>query len=165
MEKYLSKRYTLIAETGVSKDQEDLTKKNCQIELTTTRLKNINNLDAQVGITSPPNASKGSFTQNEVSVSQLLLGLGKQGMLELEGRTLYVTCSGGTRGFYQLVFYYSEQYRSKVSTELTIKQGEPVNIGNITNDLNTKSKTLGLPESSYSTTTGSENINYELQIK
>lgn len=165
LEKFLSKRYNLIEETGVSKETSDLTKKNCQIELTTTRKKNIISTDAQLGITKLPNAATGSLSQNEVSVSQLLLGLGKPGMLELEGKTLYVTCSGGHRGFYQLEFYYSEEFRSKVSTELTVKQGEVINIGSISNNLNEKSKTLGLPESSYRVTNGSENINYELMIK
>ncbi len=167
LEKFLSKRYNLIAETGVSKNEtrelENLNKSNCQIEFKTTRKKKANTTGAAIGANS--SASSGTIEQNETSTSQLLLGLGKPGVLDLEGRALHMTCSGGLSGYYQLVFYYSEELRSKVSTEITARQGELINIGGITNDLNTKSKTLGLPESSFGTTSGSENINYELLIK
>lgn len=126
LEKFLRKRYTLVAETGVS---------------------------------------SGSSEQNEVSTSQLLLGMGKPGTLDLFGRSLSVECRGGHRGIYQLVFSYSELWRSKVSTEVSVKQGEVVNVGSITNELDNKSKMLGLPETIYQVSKGSENISYELQIK
>lgn len=163
LEKFLSKRYTLIAETGVSKDLVELSNSNCQIELKTSRKKKVNTTGASIGANN--SAATGTIEQNEVSTSQLLLGPGKPGILDLEGRSLNVTCSGGHRGIYQLVFYYSEQWRSKVSTEVTASPGETINIGNITNELDSKNKSLGLSESSYQKTTGTENINYELQIK
>lgn len=165
LEKFLSKRYTLVAETGVSKEVEDLTKKNCQVELTTTRKKKVSDIKAQIGLINDPKASVSSQSQDEVTVSQLLLGMGIPGVLEVNGKALHITCSGGYKGFFQLVFYYSEQSRAKVSTEMTVKQGEAVSVGNIVNELNEKSKSLGLPESSYSKASGFENINYELQIK
>ena len=158
LEKFLSKRYTLIAERG----PEMTSMSNCHMEFKTTRKKKVNTTGASIGATN--SAATATIEQNESSTSKLLLGLGKPGVLDLEGRSLQMICSGGLRGIYQLVFYYSEEMRSKVSTEVTAKQGEVVNIGGIVNDLNTKSKTLGLPESIYNTTSETENISYELMI-
>ncbi|MBC7712799.1 MAG: hypothetical protein H7177_05645 [Rhizobacter sp.] len=165
MEKFLRKRYTLVAETEGTKDLASgmLNNQNCQLELKTTKKKKVESTNARAGNTN--NISSVSKDFAEVSTSQILLGLGKPGILELEGKSLYVECSGGPRGIYQLLFSYSEQYKAKVSTQVTVRQGEPVQIAQITNDLNNKSKTLGLPESIYQEAAGSENISYELQIK
>lgn len=163
LEKFLRKRYTLVAETGVSLEVEDLSRQNCQIELKTIRKQNVTSSQASIGIKT--GISSGSREQNEVSTSQLLLGMGKPGTLDLLGRSLSVECRGGHRGIYQLVFSYSEQWRSKVSSEVSVKQGEVVNVGSITNELDNKSKMLGLPETIYQVSKGSENISYELQIK
>ena len=55
-------------------------------------------------------------------------------------------------------------YRTKVSSEVNLKRGEVVEVAQITNDLDTKSKTLGLPQSLYQANQGQENISYELKI-
>jgi hypothetical protein len=167
LEKFLRKSYTLVEETRIRRPlvEGSLNNQNCQLELKTTKKKKVENTDAQVGIKNGIAISSGVETASEVSTSEILLGLGKPGFLEMDGHSLYVECSGGGRGIYQLVFSYSELYRSKVSSEVTVKQGESVQIAQITNDLNNKSKMLGLPESIYQEAAGSENINYELQIK
>ncbi len=146
LEKFLSKHYTLIGESHETRtlDVGNLNNQNCQLELKTIKKKNVDITKAKAGAVN--SASTDSEKLSEVSTSQILLGLGKPGSLELEGRSLYVECSGGVRGIYQLIFSYSEAYKGKVSSQLTVRQGEVVNISSITNDLNIKSKTLGLPE-------------------
>ena len=161
LEKFLSKRYTLINEKsrGIS---ENIQAQQCQIELKKTKKLEINTKDFRLG--SSNKASVGSQLTHEVSTSQLLLGSGLSGTLELEGRSLYIECKKMNSGIYNLTFSYSEIYRTKVSSEVSVKRGEVVQIAQITNELDSKSKTLGLPQSLYQTTQGQENISYELKI-
>jgi hypothetical protein len=165
LEKFLSKHYNLIAENNGRKalNSENLNNQNCQLELKTTKRKKQDSTSVSLGKFS--SASKGTNDFSEVSTSQILLGLGKSGSLELEGRSLNVECSGGGRGIYQLVFFFSEENRAKINTQMSVKKGEVVQIASITNDLNNQTKTLGFPQSVYQEVSGSENINYELQIK
>lgn len=149
LEKFLSKRYTLIAEGGKT-TPETFQAQQCQLELKTTKNKQVNTKDFRLGHANK--AKVGSSTTQDVSTSQILLGSGRPGTLELEGRSLYIECRKSTTGIYQLVFSYSEIYRTQVSSEISVKRGEVVQIAQITNDLDTKSKTIGLPQSLYQTT-------------
>jgi hypothetical protein len=163
LEKILRKRYSLIEESGESGKFDDLVSKNCQIELKSSKKKNVNSKDLRIGPDGKLQA--GSIEQNEVSTELLLLGLGKSGSLDIDGKTLYIECRGGHAGNYQLLFSYSEKEKMKISSEVNLKQGEILNIAQITNDLNNKRKTLGLGEFSIEENKGKENITYELLIK
>lgn len=162
LEKFLSKRYTLISEPGMPSATESIQAQQCQLELKTTKTKEVNTRDFRLGRTS--NARVGTRSTQEVSTSQILLGSGRPGSLELEGRSLYIECRKTESGIYQLIFSYSEIYRAKVSSEVNVKKGESVQIAQITNDLASKSKTLGLPQSLYRDIEGQENISYELKV-
>lgn len=162
LEKFLSKRYTLISEQGVSTRSENIQAQQCQLELKTTKTKEINTREFRLGRAN--DAKVGSRTRQEVSISQLLLGSGRPGTLELEGRSLYIECRKSESGTYQLIFSYSEIYRMKVSSEVSVKRGEVIQIAQITNDLASKSKTMGLPQSVYRDVEGQENISYELKV-
>ncbi|MEA9355217.1 hypothetical protein SHI21_03350 [Bacteriovorax sp. PP10] len=141
---------------------ESIQAQQCQLELKTTKTKEINTRDFRLGRAS--SARAGTRSTQEVSTSQILLGSGKPGTLELEGRSLYIECRKTESGIYQLIFSYSEIYRMKVSSEVNVKKGESVQIAQITNDLASKSKTLGLPQSLYRDVEGQENISYELKV-
>lgn len=162
LEKFLSKRYTLISDEGPGGKLENIQKEQCQLELKTTRIKTVNTRDFRAGRSN--NASVGSASAQEVSNSQLLLGSGRPGTLELNGRSLYIECRKTQTGLYQLIFSYNEAWRAKVSSEVTVSRGQAVQIAQITNDLASKSKTLGLPQSLYQTADGQENITYELKV-
>ena len=161
LEKFLSKRYTLISEGGRTAS-ETIQAQQCQLELKTTKTKQVNTRDFRLGRSN--DAKVGSRSTQEVSTSQILLGSGRPGTLELEGRSLYIECRKTMSGIYQLLFSYSEIYLAKVSSEINVKPGEVVQIAQITNDLDTKSKTLGLPQSLYQAAQGQENIRYELKV-
>lgn len=162
LEKFLSKRYTLISEQASAGKPENIQAQQCQLELKTTKNKEVNTRDVRLGRAS--NARVGSRTRQEISTSQLLLGSGRPGTLELEGRSLYIECRKTESGIYQLIFSYSEMYRIKVSSEVNVKRGESIQIAQITNDLASKSKTMGLPQSLYRDVEGQENISYELKV-
>lgn len=163
LEKFLSRRYNLIPETGVSASSNDLQDMQCRLELTTTRLRKEEVKDFRAG--AGLRAAVGTRDVKEVTASELLLGLGKPGTLDLEGRTLQVECVKGASGVYQLTFSFSEQYRSRVSSSVSLKQGETLQVAQVTKDLAGQSKTLGLPQALYEDIQGKENTSYELRIK
>lgn len=110
-------------------------------------------------------AAAGTKDVKEVSSSELLLAFGRPGTLDLEGRSLQVECTKGASGVYQLTFSFSEQYRSRVSSSVSLKQGETLQVAQVTKDLTSQSKALGLPQALYEDIQGKENISYELRIK
>lgn len=159
LEKFLSKRYTLIRD---EKEPEKILE-SCEIELLTKKMKNTDSKNLRLG--SQNSIGVGQSSREEVSTAKILLGIGKPGTLEMEGRSLYMECKKGARETFNLTFSYSEIYRAKVSSEVTVKAGEPVQIAQITNDLKEKSKTLGLPETLYQDVQGKENVSYELSVR
>lgn len=163
LEKFLRKRYTLISEMDGINNAAKVETQHCQIEFTTKRTKNRNSKEIQIGVQN--NTSAGSDSVQELSTASLLLGVGKTGSLELEGRSLFVECNTGAPGIFNLVFSYSELYRAKVSSSVTLRSNEPLEVAQIINDLNEKSKTLGLPQTQYYERTGAEKISYELKVR
>lgn len=163
LEKFLRKRYTLISETEGLSNAAKVETQHCQIEFTTKRTKNTDSKEIQIGVQN--NTSAGSNSVQELSTASLLLGVGKPGSLELEGRSLFVECSTGGTGIFNLVFSYSELYRSKVSSSVTLRTNEPLEVAQVINDLNQKSKNLGLPQTQYYENVGTEKISYELKVR
>ena len=164
LEKFLLKRYTLLTnKAGHISGPGNLNNQNCQIELKTSKKKKVDSTKVLVGNVNAVSTKTNEIT--EVSSSQFLLGFGKPGTLDLEGHSLYIECTGGVRDIFQLTFSYNEEVKAKISTQVTLKRGELLQIAQVTNDLNSKSKTLGIPDSLYNESVGSENISYELEIK
>lgn len=163
LEKFLSKRYSLTEEPEMKAIAERMSNQHCRLELKTTRLKKTNGTQFIIGQNS--NAAASASNASEISTSELLLGLGKPGLLEIGARSLMVECRRGASGIYQLIFSFSEQSRAKVNTEISVKKDETVNIAQIENELDQKNKTLGIPQISYKEDAGKEQISYELKVK
>lgn len=145
----------------MSARSENIQNEQCQIEMKTTRNRVVNTRDFRLGSTNRANA--GTRSMQEVSTSQLLLGIGRPGTLELGRRSLYIECRKTDAG-YQLIFSYSEMYRMRVSSEVFVRKGEVVQVAQVTKDLDTKSRTLGLPQSLYENVEGQDNASYELKV-
>lgn len=160
LEKFLRKRYTLIQD---AKDPAVKMMEHCQIDFITKRKKVVENAGVRLG--SQNSIGVGSDSVEEISNAKILLGIGKAGTLEMEGRSLFIQCDKGARGDFNLVFSFSEQYRAQVSTEVSVKSGETLQVASVTKDLAEKSKTLGLPESLYKDIQGKENTSYELVVR
>ncbi|MBY0415634.1 MAG: hypothetical protein K2Q18_15780 [Bdellovibrionales bacterium] len=160
LEKFLGKRYTLIRD---EKDQEPRIMESCEIELLAKKMKKMDSKNLR--LISQNSIGVGQSAREEVSTSKILLGAGKPGTLEMEGRSLYIECKKGAAGIFNLTFSYSELYRAKVSSEVSVKADEPVQIAQITNELKEKSKTLGLPETLYQDVQEKENVSYELSVR
>ncbi len=160
LEKFLRKRYNLVEEISTT---EAAPEEHCRLEFKVLREKKVETKNLQLGASNSALAAESSV--QEGSTSELLLGLGKPGLLDLEGKSLAVECRKGATGIYQLIFSFSEAYRSRVSSEVSLKQGEILNVAQVTKDLNNKSKVLGLPVTLYNEVEGQEATRYELRIK
>lgn len=160
LEKFLAKRYTIISEASPQLSGSE--QEQCHLEFKTTKKKQVNTNKIKVGKIS--SASSANENTEEVSVAKILLGSGKTGELSLEGRLLNVDCIKGIGDRFQLIFSYGESSGAKVSTQVSVKSGELLQIAQITNDLDNKKKSLGLPESTYQQDLGKENISYELRV-
>lgn len=164
LEKFLRKRYNLVEETSVVVPEvEKIQDAHCRLEFKITRDKKTESKNLQIGTQNSIGAQES--TVQEVSSSELLLGIGKPGWLDMEGKSMMVECRRGGTGLYQLVFSLGEANRSRVSSEVTLKQGEALDVAQVTRDLNEKNKNLGLPEIQYGQMEGQEKTKYELRIK
>jgi hypothetical protein len=166
LEKFLSKRYTLIKEVPLGEKAEtnlSLNDFHCQLELTTTRTKKAIESELAAGNMNRLRAREN--TEKQVEVSQILLSLGKPGTLDLDKKSLLVECRKGSTGVYQLIFSFSEVDRARVSSEISVKQNEVVSIAQIASDLNEKNKTLGIPQTILEEIQSRENIEYQLKVK
>jgi hypothetical protein len=83
----------------------------------------------------------------------------------LDKKSLLVECRRGSTGVYQLIFSFSEADRTRVSSEVSVKQNEVVSVAQVVSDLNEKNRTLGIPQTSMEEVQNRENIEYQLKVK
>lgn len=162
LEKFLAKRYNLVSES--SEANVPALTEHCRLKFKTTRAKALDVTEAQLN-PSQSVLQEGKREKKETSTADILLGLGKPGSLDLEGKSLFVECRKGIKGTYQLSFFFAEKDRARVSSEVSLRAGELLNVANIVKELNEKNKALGFPESAYKEMTGQETTTYELQIE
>jgi hypothetical protein len=157
LEKFLSKEYSLVAETPPKESRE------CHLELKTTTKKKQTAQDFKLGVKS--NLSVGESSANTVTSAEMLLGAGRAGTLNVGAKTLQVEChpSRSLDGF-ELNFYFEEKNRAIVSTSVHVNKNEVLNIANVKNTLDEKNKTLGIPQTAMGSTEGTEDISYELKV-
>lgn len=156
-EKFLAGRYNLKQEKG-----DVVMAEHCTLNLkTTTVLKSDSNL-VKFG---EKNSVKKS-EQNSTSTGQMefVLSQGIQGELEAGPERLKVICRlNGEKGHLQ--FQFANTGRGALASEFMLKRGEWLNIGSVVKDLSDKNKTLGIPQTEVSETTGKSETRYDLQIK
>lgn len=161
LEKFLRLRYTLVVDED--KKAEDLEQQHCLLELkkTSNRISDTTNvrLGTETGI------SAGTLNSKVNETSELLLGLGKPGALAIDKQVMWVECRKGATGVYQLSFSLTESGANRLTTEVSAKKNEVINIGQINRDLNERSRVLGVPQTAVNTAVGTEETLYQLQVK
>lgn len=162
LEKYLRLRYTLVVEES-ERDIQPLQAQHCQLELKKTATRRTTNTNLQIGASNQigSGASNSALTE----VNQLLLGLGKPGVLAIGTQALYVECRKGATGMYQLTFSLQENGSSRITTEVSARANEEINVGQVTRTLNDRNRALGVPQIAVSTEIGTEDITYHLKVK
>ena len=162
LEKFLSKRYTLVSGVSVGETSAPVNEGHCQLEFTSIRTKEAT--DEVVTLKKKKILTKKESHQ-ETSVSEILLVMGKPGLLEVGSKTISMECQRGASGTYQLSFFLSEQDKTKVSSQVSVRAGETVNITEVCNDLNEKNKILGIPEISFTESQSKDKVDYQLKVK
>ena len=167
-EKYLSKRYDLkkdlksgFAETS---SKEVLPNNSCTVEFKTTKKVKKEVKSFKVG--SKNSIKDSEETSTETSSMDLVLGAGLEGEISATPDSLNVIChplEGGDRA--NLVFSFAQKDKAKVKTEVLVGKGEWLNVASVVKDLNDKLKTLGIPQTELTTTSGAENTIYEIRYK
>jgi len=108
---------------------------------------------------------KSEQTSLNSSTIEFVVGQGIAGELEAGTEKLKVLCRliGADKASLQFSFY--DRGKGGTASEYLLKRGEWLNLGSVIKDLNEKNKTLGIPQTEISTTTGKSEIQYDLQIK
>lgn len=156
LEKYLAKNYKLI-----SADQPK-EKGECHLELKTITTKKQAGQDLKLG--EKNNLSVNESVTRSVTSAEMLLGAGFSGTLATGTQTLQVQCRPAGSDLFDLVFYFEEKTRATVSTTVSLKKNEVMNIATVKQILNDKNKTLGIPQTTIANTEGAEETNYELKV-
>lgn len=163
LEKFLRKRYALVSEPealGIKPLAE-----HCRIEFKSIKERKVDTKNLTIGNTNQVNAlqNKGE----EVSISEMLLAVGRPGNIDVDGRNLNLECTRGASGIYQIIFSFKEQTltgKNQLSSQVSLKAQEVLNLASVVKDLNEKNNIVGIPQTSLNEKTGIEKTRYELKI-
>ena len=174
LDKYLTRKYQLKNENTSS----TLIGRECHLEFKTISQKKIISNTANLG--KKTNLAVSNANGITSSTASLLLGAGLPGSLGLATQTLQkigekevlipgsqnlqVTCRPNGLDGFDLTFYFDEKNKTNISTSIFAKANEVINFAGVVNTLNEKSKTLGFPQTTITTTDGNEETSYELKV-
>lgn len=158
-EKFLAGRYNLKR----ARESAPAELEHCTLSLKTT-VKNKNDTDS-VKVGEKNSLKKSEQTSVSTSLMEFVFGQGITGEVEAGAEKLKVLCRliGSDKANLQFSFY--EKGKGGVASEYLLKRGEWLNLGSVLKDLNEKNKTLGIPQTEMTTTTGKTETQYDLQIK
>ena len=113
---------------------------------------------------------KNSFIQKEkksesLLVSDLLLGEGLASTLQIDDQTLWIKCNIQNSGEYLLSLSFSSSF-SSYSTTVSLRRGQPLNLGQVTRNLRNSDRSLSINKGvSVKNRINKRQINYLLKIK
>lgn len=158
-EKYLSKRYALLRDAKSS----DNLRTQCRLDLRTTKKMKSESMTFKIG---EQNKFNNADTRgSNVSVTEILLGSGIPGEIEVGSEKLKVTCQLAGVDKANLIFSFSDKKNITASTQVQLKKEEWQNIASVVKDLNQQSKIIGIPETEITKSEENTEIVYELQFK
>lgn len=162
-EKYLSRRYDLKKDPGAGESATSGRETECRLDLKTTKKSNVDSSTFKLG---EKNGLKvGNATMDSVSTMEMLLGPGFPSEFEVGNEKLKITCQLVGTDSASLIFGYVEKEMANVSTQMLLKRGEWLNIASVRKELAEKNKTVGIPQTEISQSTGKIETIYELQFK
>lgn len=158
-EKFLSGRYNLKRE----KSSDTVELPPCQLVLRTTVKQASERESVKLGEKNSVN--KAEISQNSTSSMSMVLSQGVAGEMEVWPEKLQVTCRMTGANKAELKFNFSDRTKGGIANEFVVTKGEWLNIGSVVKDLHDKNKTLGIPQTVISNTTGKSETQYDLQIR
>lgn len=140
--KWLKKKYRVVMPSASFNNlARNVVTRNCRLQIEKITRGKSNETQASIGkrnnITNTTSSSQG------VSRSSMLLGEGYSGTLSINSSLTFITCRNAAPGSYSIQVSLNEQ-NSSLSTGLVVQKGQKINIGQVVENLNSKSKTLNL---------------------
>lgn len=137
---YLGKKFRLSeqASQGVRDNQDDISFSRCRIRIREVTKTVEQKRKAKLGRRSKLLDKKSNMDNEQIST--LLLSSGKTGSLGLDGNFLGVVCFKKAKSFSVEIFIRGK--KGNISTSLSLRPRQEVNIGQIANELNEKDKNI-----------------------
>ena len=115
---------------------------NCRIEV--KRVSQGSSTKDNISIRKGGSLSRSEFESMGGGTSRLLLGQGKKGHISVNGTRVGLICFSRGSQFYEMDVEV-EGPRGSVSTSVTVSVGSAINIGEVVEDLNRKSRGVNIP--------------------
>jgi hypothetical protein len=158
-DKLITKKFKIIS-NAVALEGE--LKDACRVQLIERKYKKNNEKILVAGSKNKIN-SKSEMEESTIK-TELLLTSGKTGNIRVQEKDFSVECLKTLGEVFQLSFYLGEKTKTNIKSEVTIKKGELIDIGNITNELISKQNTIGIPQTVIADQEMNEKIIYELKV-
>lgn len=163
LEKYLRLRYTLVEEDTPARNAVKLQEENCRLELKKTVDNKAGINDVNIGQVNT--VSTGQLNKATSETTELLLSYGKPAAISIGLQGIFVECRKGPKDNYNITFALTENGGStRITTDVTVRKNETIDVGQITKDLNEKQRILGYPQTTINTYLGTEVTTYQLQV-
>jgi hypothetical protein len=163
LEKYLRLRYTLVDEDTPARNVVKLQEENCRMELKKTIDNKAGINDVNIGQVNT--VTTGQLNKATSETSELLLSFGKPAALSIGLQAIFVECRKGAKDNFNITFALSENGgATRIATDVTVKQNEMIDVGQITKNLNEKQRILGYPQTTVNTYLGTEVTTYQLKV-
>ncbi|MCK5074401.1 MAG: hypothetical protein KAQ98_13305 [Bacteriovoracaceae bacterium] len=174
-EKYISKKFTISKIYSETAREEIFTEtiKNCRILI--IKKKKVSSKEFKAGVGKRTRLSQKEIKRNEVGRTELLLGEGLIGKIEVGGDFVEVECKSRANDNYVVQVHMKKENKSNdssssssgsLSTTIQIKRGEKINIGSIVENLKNRDRKISVDEGvNYSRIKGETTYDYELVIQ
>lgn len=169
-ETFLSRRYKIIKKYSNSSEGSHAISASAQnfvnCSLIVRKSLRSNKVSNKVNISNRSNVSRSESESSGGSRSRLLLGQGRRGHISVNGNRVALICQGQARNGYNIDVELSDSSGNVVSTNIFVQKGIEVNLGQVLDDLNTKTKSAGLPQGIlYESTKGSLQTDFFLSVE
>jgi len=144
-QKYLKRKYLITRtysgmDTGATRPQ-GLTGQNCRIEI--QKVSSDESTTKQFGLGKKTKLSKSQNSGSRTSTSRLLLASGQKSNMAMDGNSVDLVCWPSSDVTARIVVSLSYD-SSRLSTTVSVRKGQKVNLGQIVDKLNDKSRDISL---------------------
>lgn len=158
---YLTRRYGRVTQSGASSKRDY---QECLFEITQTMDGNRVEDELKVASNRRTVVTRGEVTEGSKSVSTLRLAEGRYGSLEVNDTQIDLRCLQRGRGFELEVRMLTD--KGNISTSIEIQKGVSIDLGQTVEDLNEKSRKVGVPVGvNYKKSTGKRIKRYSLILR
>lgn len=117
---------------------------NCRMEIQRTEKERTEVVEVKVG-------GKTKLVQRNVqgsgkSTTQMLLGMGRPGLIKMNGDEYYLKCDKSGAFAYEVTLSLERDYgRDSLSTSIRVQKDEQIDLGSMSDEINKSDKKIGIP--------------------